>query len=162
MILSIILPLLVLLIIANGIPIIAKNILGQHFNYPVDGGVHFFDGKPLFGKSKTIRGIVLSIIITPFFALILGFEWYIGAIIASAAMLGDLFSSFIKRRMKMPSSSMALAIDQIPESLFPLLACQSLLALTAEEIIATVVIFFIVELLLSRLLYKLNIRDRPY
>jgi len=93
-----ILQLLILLIVANGIPIIAKNILGQHFNYPVDGGIHFFDGKPLFGKSKTIRGVVLSIIITPFFALLLGLDWYIGIIIASAAMLGDLFSSFIKRR----------------------------------------------------------------
>ncbi|MCF6236829.1 MAG: CDP-archaeol synthase [Gammaproteobacteria bacterium] len=157
-----ILQLLILLIVANGIPIIAKNILGQHFNYPVDGGIHFFDGKPLFGKSKTIRGVVLSIIITPFFALLLGLDWYIGIIIASAAMLGDLFSSFIKRRMKMPPSSMALGIDQVPETLFPLLACQSLLNLSAEEIIAIVVIFFIVELLLSRILYKLNIRDRPY
>ncbi len=157
-----ILQLLILLIIANGIPIIAKNVLGQRFTYPVDGGISFFDGKPLFGKSKTIRGILLSIILTPFAALLLGFDWYIGAIIAGTAMLGDLFSSFIKRRMNMPPSSMALGLDQIPETLIPLLACQSLLALTTGDIITTVVIFFIVELVLSRILYKLNIRDRPY
>ncbi len=157
-----ILQLLLLLIIANGIPIIAKKFLGQRFAYPVDGGIKFFDGKPLFGTSKTIRGIIFSIVITPFAALLLGLEWYIGLIIASASMLGDLFSSFIKRRMNMSPSSMALGLDQIPESLLPLLVCQSILALTTKNIIVIVVLFFITELILSRLLYKLRIRDQPY
>ena len=35
---------------------------------------------------------------------------------------GDLFSSFVKRRLDLASSSMAIGLDHIPESFFPLLA----------------------------------------
>ena len=157
-----ILQLLFLLIIANGIPIIAKNIWGQRFAYPVDAGINFFDGRPLFGASKTIRGVILTIIITPLFALFIGIDWLVGLFIASTSMLGDLLSSFIKRRLNMPPSSMALGLDQIPESLLPLLVCKSMLALTAGDIITIVVMFFVIELALSRLLYRWNIRDEPY
>ena len=77
-------------------------------------------------------------------------------------MAGDLCSSFLKRRMNMAPHSMALGLDQIPESLFPLLACQSLLGLTVLDIAAGVASFLVGELLLSRLLFRLHVRDRPY
>ena len=77
-------------------------------------------------------------------------------------MAGDLFSSFLKRRMSLPPAAKATLLDQIPESLFPLLACQKLLSLTAIEIVVTVALFFISEIVISRLLYKLHLRDRPY
>jgi CDP-2,3-bis-(O-geranylgeranyl)-sn-glycerol synthase len=77
-------------------------------------------------------------------------------------MAGDLFSSFLKRRMNLPVGSRAIGLDQLPESLFPLLACRSALPLTALDIVAAVVIFFVGELLLSRLLYHLHLRDHPY
>ncbi len=157
-----ILQLLVLLIIANGTPIIVKNIFGKRFAFPVDGGINFFDKKPLLGNSKTVRGIISSLIVTPVGAVLVGLEWYIGIVVSGMSMLGDLFSSFIKRRFNMPPSSMALGIDQIPEALFPLLACQLLLPLTTASIVFIVILFFITELLLSRLLYKLKIRDEPY
>jgi len=51
-----ILQLLVLLMLANGTPLIAKKILGERLAYSLDGGVEFVDGRPLFGRSKTIRG----------------------------------------------------------------------------------------------------------
>jgi hypothetical protein len=78
------------------------------------------------------------------------------------AMAGDLFSSFVKRRLGLPPSSMALGLDQIPESLFPLLACRLLLPLTWLDIGVAVVLFFVGELVLSRILFKLHVRDRPY
>ena len=34
-------------------------------------------------------------------------------------MAGDLFSSFVKRRLRLASSSMAIGLDHIPESSFP-------------------------------------------
>ena len=77
-------------------------------------------------------------------------------------MAGDLFSSFLKRRLKLSSASRATGLDQVPESLFPLLACRDLLSLTAVDITVTVVIFFIGTVLVSRLLYKFHLRDRPY
>ncbi|MBL8704189.1 MAG: CDP-archaeol synthase [Rhodospirillales bacterium] len=157
-----ILQLLVLLAAANGAPVLAKKILGQRFAQPLDGGRLFVDGRPLFGASKTIRGIVVAILASTLAAPLLGLDWTVGLRVGVFAMLGDLVSSFVKRRLALPSSSMALGIDQVPESLFPALACRALLSLSAVDIVATVAAFFVGELLLSRLLYRLHIRDRPY
>ena len=76
-------------------------------------------------------------------------------------MAGDLLSSFLKRRLGLAPSSRATGLDQIPESLFPLLACEQLLSLTAFDI-ADTAIFLIGEVALSRLLFKFHLRDRPY
>jgi hypothetical protein len=46
---------------------------------------------------------------------LLGFEWASGVWIASVAMAGDLFSSFLKRRLNLPPSSRATSVDQIPD-----------------------------------------------
>ena len=77
-------------------------------------------------------------------------------------MVGDLFSSFVKRRLKLPPSSQALGLDQIPESLLPLLACRDALSLTVAGIAIGVGIFFAGELVLSRLLFRVHLRDEPY
>jgi CDP-diglyceride synthetase len=157
-----ILQLLVLSTLANGTPVVAKKIFGPRFARPLDGGVIFFDGRPLFGPSKTIRGVVLSILITTAGAPLIGLDLTIGAIAASAAMAGDLFSSFVKRRLNFPPSSQALGLDQVPESLFPMLACRDALSLTIADIALGIGIFFIGELILSRLLYRVHLRDTPY
>ena len=99
---------------------------------------------------------------TSAFAPILGFDWIDGFIIASAAMIGDLSSSFLKRRLNLPPSSRATGIDQVPECLLPAIAVRSTLGLTAFDVISVVIVFFAGELLLSRLLFNWNIRDRPY
>ncbi len=158
----VILQLLILLLLANGTPVIAKRVWGHRFSSPLDGGVRFLDGRPLFGPSKTVRGILLSILVTSACAPIVGLEWKIGAVVGSAAMAGDLFSSFLKRRMHRPPSSRATGLDQIPEALFPLLACRTMLALTIADIVVGVAVFFIGEIVLSRLLYKLGLRNHPY
>jgi CDP-2,3-bis-(O-geranylgeranyl)-sn-glycerol synthase len=157
-----ILQILVLLTFANGTPIVAKKIFGSRFALPLDAGIIFFDGRPVFGASKTMRGIVVSILITSAIAPFIGLDLTIGAIVASSAMAGDLFSSFVKRRLNFPPSSQALGLDQVPESLFPMLACRDALSLTIADIALGVGIFFIGELILSRLLFWAHLRDEPY
>ena len=156
------LQLLFLLMLANGTPVIAKKILRDRFAWPLDFGVRFFDGRPLFGASKTARGVVLSLLVTTAGAPLAGLDWTIGLLVGGTAMAGDLCSSFAKRRLNLAPSSMAIGLDQIPESLFPLLACRTALSLTAIDIAAGVAAFFVGELLLSRLLFEAHIRDRPY
>ena len=157
-----ILQLLILLAVANGTPVVAKKVLGDAFARPLDGGAVFLDGRPLLGPSKTIRGIVLSLLATPLAALLMGLQWELGAVVAAGAIVGDLFSSFVKRRLGLPPSSMAIGLDQIPESLFPLIAARMLIPVTLLDIVAVVTIFFVGELMLSRILFKLRLRDRPY
>jgi CDP-2,3-bis-(O-geranylgeranyl)-sn-glycerol synthase len=156
------LQLLFLLALANGTPVIAKKLLGSRFAWPLDGGVAFVDGRPLFGFSKTIRGIVLALLATTAGAPVVGLDWQLGLLAGATAMAGDLCSSFVKRRLKLAPHSMALGLDQIPESLFPLLACRTSLELGAADILAGVVAFFVGEMLISRLLFKAHIRERPY
>jgi CDP-2,3-bis-(O-geranylgeranyl)-sn-glycerol synthase len=158
----IIVQLLILLMLANGTPLIAKKLFGERYSYPLDGNVTFADGRPLFGRSKTIRGIVLAGLKTTAAAPTIGLRWETGLLVGGFAMAGDLFSSFCKRRFDMPTSSRASGLDQIPEALLPLLACRELLALTAADIAVCVVVFTAGEVVLSRLLYAFRLRDHPY
>lgn len=151
-----------LLAVANGTPVIAERLLGRFLSYPLDAGKAFIDGQPLFGSSKTTRGIIVAVMATSACAPIFGVAWTTGLVIGLAAMAGDLVSSFVKRRIGHPPSSRALGLDQIPESLLPALACTSLLALTAADVILVVALFSVGELILSRLLFKMHIREQPY
>ncbi len=153
---------LLLLIVANGAPVLGKKIFGAAFSTPLDGGLKLRDGRPLFGPSKTIRGVVLSLAATAPTAAALGLDWLDGVLVAVLAMTGDLLSSFIKRRLGRPPSSMAPGLDQIPESLLPALAFQARLNLSGWDIAGVVFSFILLELWLSRLLFRLHLRDRPY
>jgi CDP-2,3-bis-(O-geranylgeranyl)-sn-glycerol synthase len=146
-----ILEMLILLMLANGTPVIAKKILDNRFSCPMDAGVRFVDGNRLFGPSKTIRGIVLAVLVTAAGATLMGLDWMLGALVGGTAMLGDLFSSFIKRRLGMTSSSEAPGLDQIPEALFPLIACRSWLALGLGDILVVLMLFCAGEIVLSSL-----------
>lgn len=153
---------MVLLTVANGAPVVAKKILGSCLAWPLDGGVTFRDGRPLLGASKTVRGVVLALLVTTAAAPLIGLAPALGAAVAATAMAGDLLSSFVKRRLALPPSAQARGLDQIPESLFPLLACRAALSLTVADIALGVALFFAGEIIVSRLLYRAHLRDQPY
>ena len=165
------LKLLLLIVIANGSPIVAQKLLGRHWQTPLDAGKDFIDHKPVFGPAKTWRGIVAACLLTGLAAVLMDFPVVTGFLVALSAMLGDLLSSFIKRRLSMESSSRALGLDQVPESLLPLLLLKFYAPLLPPALQATVswtmvwqivAMFFVVELLLSRILYHMRIRNEPY
>jgi CDP-archaeol synthase len=156
------LKLVALLTVANGIPAVAWRVFGEYFNRPMDGGVAFFDKQPIFGPSKTIRGIILSLAAATACAPLLGLEWVSGLYIGGVAMFGDLASSFLKRRLNLPPSSRAIGIDQIPECLLPTLAVRSTLGLGVFDVIFVVIIFFFGHITLSQLFFRWKIRNRPY
>lgn len=160
--LFLLLRLLILLIIANGAPILAKKFLGARFAAPLDGGMRLRDARPLLGRSKTMRGILAALGATALAAPLLGLGPILGLKLATAAMAGDLLSSFLKRRLGLPPHAQALGLDQIPEALLPLLLLRQSLDLSTGDILGLVVAFVGVELMLSRLLFRLHIRERPY
>ncbi|MGD2076348.1 MAG: CDP-archaeol synthase [Gammaproteobacteria bacterium] len=154
--------LLLLLLIANGAPIIAHNLLGHCWSRPLDGGRLFPDGRPWLGPTKTIRGIIASLALTPLAAAVVGLPTFIGLQVAAAAMVGDLASSFLKRRLGIAPSNMALGLDQIPEALFPALLVRGQLGISFAGTAGVVAVFLVLGLVLSRLLFALNIRRRPF
>jgi CDP-2,3-bis-(O-geranylgeranyl)-sn-glycerol synthase len=129
---------------------------------PVDFGSKLPDRRPFFGESKTWRGIAGAIIITAVGAVIFGYEAAVGVQVALYAHVGDLFSSFIKRRIGLASSSMAPLLDQVPESLFPAVMMMHVFSLEVQSILVLVCLFIVLELLLSWIFFKLGIRKRPY
>jgi hypothetical protein len=159
---GLILQLTVLLALANSSPVVAKRIFGERLSYPVDAGLALNDGRPLFGPSKTVRGVLSSLLVTSIGSALMGQGFALGALVSVTAMIGDLISSFIKRRLGFPSSSRATGLDQVPESLFPLVACRYFVALSILDMVAIVVIFVAGGIILSPLLHLARIRDEPY
>lgn len=153
---------LLLLLAVNGTPILVRLVLGERWKWPLDGGWKFFDDRPLLGPSKTIVGLVSAVLTSVLLSVFLGFGWKAGLLIGALAMLGDLLSSFVKRRMGLPPSAMALGLDQVPESLIPLMVCAPLLNLSWPQVFLVTSVFFVLELILSRIAYRLGIRRQPY
>jgi len=151
-----------LLLIANGSPIIARAILRDRLAAPLDGGRTLSDGQRLLGASKTWRGLVAATLLSTLCAPLLGLSWQIGTLVGGLAMLGDALSSFVKRRLGMASGAMAPGLDHLPESLLPLIACRPLLPLSWTEVVLSSLGFMAANLLLSRLAYRLGLRERPY
>jgi len=105
----------------NLLPPLASLALGDRLARPLDHGAIWFDGKPLFGPHKTIRGILASLIGSTLAFPLLGVSWQTAAVAATLLMTGDLLSSFIKRRLGLASGESVFGLDQIFEALLPAL-----------------------------------------
>ena len=141
--------LVLLLIIANGTPALLWLALGPRWNWPLDNNRQLADHRPLLGPSKTLRGLVGALVVTGLLAPLFGLSMLEGASFALLAMLGDLCSSFIKRRLGFVSSRSVPLLDQLPESILPLWGMQSVLGASGSEMALAVAIFIVIDLLLS-------------
>ena len=156
------LKLLALLLIANGSPVIARMLLGRRLGIPLDGGRPWRDGRPLLGPSKTLTGVLVAVSSTALGASLLGLPLLAGALIGAGSMLGDALSSFVKRRLGLASGNRAIGLDQIPEALVALLAALPLLALPWTSVLWLPLAFMLADLLISRTLFWLGIRQHPH
>lgn len=89
---------------------------------PLDGGRVLSDGRRLFGKGKTIKGSIVGILagiiisILQHVALPFPSFWYAllrGFLMGTGAIGGDVFGSFIKRRLNIESGDAAPLLDQL-------------------------------------------------
>ena len=156
------LKLLVLLLLANGAPVVARALLGRRLQAPLDGGRRWSDGRPVLGPSKTLIGVIVSVSVTTLAAPLLGLPLLAGALIGAGSMLGDAGSSFVKRRLGLPSGARAIGLDQVPEALLAMLACRPLLDLDWTLVVLLPLAFTIADLAISRLLYHLGIDQHPH
>ncbi|GAB6067366.1 CDP-2,3-bis-(O-geranylgeranyl)-sn-glycerol synthase [Methylothermus subterraneus] len=152
----------VLLLVANSAPVLAFDLMKDRLAWPVDLGLSFCDGRPLLGPAKTWRGLLAALMAACLAALLLGLSCTVGLTIGAGAMAGDMLSSFFKRRLNIETSGRAMGLDQIPESLLPLLLVKERFDLDWHAIALLVAVFFLLEVSLSPLLYRLGLRKRPY
>ncbi len=153
---------LLLLGVANTLPIAARKLMGNRFETPVDFGAIWFDGNPLFGPHKTWRGIVASVTGTGLAAMLTPAGAFNGMLLAAFSMAGDLAASFAKRRLGLSSGARALGIDQGIEAVVPLVFMKGRLCLSWPDIVLAVFLFAISEMLLSPILYRMGFRRNPY
>lgn len=154
--------LLLLLIAANGSPVVLAKLLGKHMNWPVDGGWQLADGQRLLGKSKTWRGLISAAVTCALLSWLLGHGWLFGLVFGVLAMLGDLCSSFIKRRLRIKASQRATGLDQLPEALLPLWGGTLFWDYGLAALLLATLSFILIEMAGSPLLFYLGIRKRPY
>lgn len=156
------LELFVMLVLANGTPVVAAVLLKKRWSAPVDGGRLWRDGRPVLGNSKTWRGVVSGALACALFALMTGFGFVFGFLFGLLGLAGDMLSSFIKRRLGLASSARALGLDQIPEALLPMLLAMWWLPVSLWVVLVVVVLFTLSNIYGSPLLYRLGIRRQPH
>jgi len=154
--------LLFLIFSANSAPILATHLLSGRFDRAIDGGRRWQDGRPLLGASKTWRGLISGVALPTMLAPLLGWPPQHGTLIGASAMLGDLCSSFVKRRLALPPEARATGLDQLPEALIPTLIATTFLSINGWELIVIPVTFMLIEISISPLLYRLHLRNKPY
>lgn len=154
--------LLLLITAANTAPILLKRAIGDRWAWPIDGGLRFVDGRPLLGPSKTWRGLLAGVLLAAVCAPLLGFSVATGALAGFFSMAGDALSSFIKRRAGIASSGQAFGVDQVPETLLPLLVLRASLDLSWSVIGGVTLAFLLLETPAAWVSHRLGLRDRPY
>jgi CDP-2,3-bis-(O-geranylgeranyl)-sn-glycerol synthase len=160
--LTLALALFLLLIIANGAPVVAHRFLQKRWSAPVDGGRNWRDGRRVFGADKTWRGLVLGTVGCGLGGLFLGVGPVFGLLFGASALLGDLISSFIKRRAGLAPGAKASGLDQLPEAVLPLLLAMVWLDIGWYVVVAVALLFALLNVVISPALHRLGIRRRPH
>ena len=156
------LELFVMLMLANGTPVVAARILKRRWAAPLDGGRLWSDGRPVLGKSKTWRGLVSGALACAMFSLVTGLGFGFGLVFGVLGLLGVLFSSFVKRRLGLPSSARAVGLDQIPEAALPMIYAVVGLPVSGWIGLLVVTVFTAANILVSPFLYRWGIRRHPH
>jgi len=92
--------------LANAAPVICGG------GAPLDGGRLFLDHKPILGSHKTVRGTIAGLVVGSLTALIQG-DFLRGILLTGGAVGGDLFNSFLKRRLNIKPGAPLPIIDQL-------------------------------------------------
>ncbi|MCK4669276.1 CDP-2,3-bis-(O-geranylgeranyl)-sn-glycerol synthase [Candidatus Bathyarchaeota archaeon] len=147
---------------ANAVPVIAGG------GFPVDFGKVFFDGKPIFGKNKTLQGFFsgLAVGTAVGFAESVVFNYPIafGLLLSLGALFGDLTGAFVKRRLGFSPGDLLPVVDQVDfiigAILFSLPLCSQILSW--ELIVTVLIVTPPAHLLTNFVAYKLGLKSNPW
>lgn len=135
---------------ANLLPPLASLLTVDRFDRPVDGGVLWRDGRPLFGPHKTLRGVLATLAGGSLVFPLLGVRWEQAGLAALLVVAGDLFTSFGKRRVGLASGASVAVVDQLFEGLWPAWYLGVVLNLSWWEPVVAVAIFMPLALVGAR------------
>jgi len=147
---------------ANAAPVIAGGGL------PIDLGRKFTDGKPIFGKNKTFRGLFVGLLVGTGVGLleseIFNLPLMFGFLLSLGALFGDLTGAFLKRRLGIAPGNLLPIVDQVDfvvcALIFSLLLSPSLL--TWELALTVLFITPPIHLLTNFAAFKLGLKSNPW
>ncbi|MFO8031910.1 MAG: CDP-archaeol synthase [Desulfohalobiaceae bacterium] len=108
---------------------------------PLDLGRRLGDSQPILGPGKTVAGLACALLAGPFLALLLFWPWWLGLLCAALSMLGDLSSSFVKRRLGLARGTDLPGLDHLPEAALPLIPLAIYLQLSLLQSLFLLAIF---------------------
>jgi CDP-2,3-bis-(O-geranylgeranyl)-sn-glycerol synthase len=149
---------------------------------PIDGGRKFFDGRPIFGPGKTVRGfaagvasgVVVGMVLCLLHPFLLGnrepvpglrpFSPYLllSSILSLGALTGDLLGSFLKRRLGMARGDPAFLLDQLGFLVFALLFAYPFFQPSRAMVLFLLLFTLVLHLGTNILAYKLGMKEEPY
>lgn len=163
---------------ANMAPVMGKKIL-KFLAKPIDHN-KTWNGKPIFGKNKTWRGIILGTLLggAVFYMqqLIYPYSFFqkisiinyqettilLGFVLGFGALLGDLIESFFKRQYGKKSGQRWVPFDQIDYSIGALLLGSTIYFPGWKQSLYIIVIYFILHIIINHCAYYTNIRKEKW
>ncbi|QQR92872.1 MAG: CDP-2,3-bis-(O-geranylgeranyl)-sn-glycerol synthase [Candidatus Iainarchaeum archaeon] len=141
---------------------------------PLDGGKHFWDGKPLLGKGKTWKGTLMGIL-TGTFAGLLIWNFFpeqallltpyypsYSFLLALGAIAGDIVGSFLKRRMDIERGKQAPLLDQLDFVIGGLVLGLVYFQPDIIQVLVLALITPLVHSLANRLAFTLKLKNVPW
>jgi hypothetical protein len=132
---------LLFLVGVNFTPFLAHLALGERLGLPLDGGRRWRDGRPILGPHKTLRGVLAGTGAGALAGPLIGVGVLAGAAAGLLAMVGDVVTSFAKRRLGHSSGRPVLGLDQALEGALPLAALAPGLGLGGLEALLALAAF---------------------
>jgi hypothetical protein len=148
-----------LVIVANVAAWAAGHFIPQRFRVPLDGGAVLADRERVLGDHKTWAGLIGGTVACGAVALLLQRSFRLGALFGVLSLMGDCGSSFIKRRLRLCPGTVVPALDQLPESLVPLLALRPQLGLNTTESVVIALVFSLLDFATTRVRHSHRLRD---
>jgi len=123
---------------------------------PIDLGLKWIDGERIFGDHKTFRGILAGVLVGTVIGTLQGRD-LVGFFQSLGAMLGDLTSSFFKRRLKRKPGQWTPVLDEEGFLVFALILSNQIEPLSMKVVLFLLVITPIIHFGTNRLKEKLLI-----
>lgn len=158
--------------VANATPVPFAKILKK--TTPIDGGRSAWDGRRVLGDGKSWEGLFSGIAGGTLIGVILYLAGNLGRfrsisepmILSVGAMIGDIFGSFIKRRIGLERGELAPGLDQLGFLIIALIVSAAIYGVPDwfDPMIFACILIITVILHLSTnfIAYLLKLKDRPY
>ena len=128
---------------------------------PLDGGEKWLDGKPFLGSHKTLRGSIVGILTGTLIGLLQG-SLMVGLTQGTGAILGDLISSFLKRRWDIAPGESFPFLDQLDFIFIAIILSQYFTRASLQDMIIILIVTIPIHYFMNYLSWLIKMKEHPW